>query len=226
MASSTIRPTVTTKNPSSPLGAWIARIRPPTRPRKFSKELGENPFVDLEVLLAEEHEADKAHVLKLLGFFDHRAQRDLGGFFEGVTEGAGREGGESQRVDVTFLSEPERVPVAIGEELGLGLVGAVDRPQSVDHVAVRQVVTAGYDRFSGLYRGQRSSLFHEPGTRCLVYRTRYPSPTLELGVGRIHDRIHVALGRYVALDDLDPHPIHRTLHAPTAFLRGSASEPI
>src|SRR5918995_1903126 len=171
-----------------------------------------SPLVYLELLRAKEHEADEAHILEAFGFLDHRPKRDLGGLFEWISEDSGRDRWESDGPYLLLLGERERVAVAVRQELVLGAVLAVDGPQSVYDVAVGPVVTAGNDGLSRSYGAERPGLLHETGSGGLVDRAGDPSPSLELGVGCVHDRVHVVLGRYVSLDDLDLHPADRALH--------------
>ena len=111
----------------------------------------------LEVLLAEEDEPDQAHVFELLRLLYHRSQRHLGSLLDGIAEDAGRDSRESDGFYSLLLGKRERVAVSAPQELSLGAVLAVDRPQSVDDVTVRKPVRASYDGLAGFYSAERHS---------------------------------------------------------------------
>src|SRR3712207_5259450 len=172
----------------------------------------ERVLVHLEILLAKEHEADETHFPEAFGSLDHRPKRDFGSLFEGVAEDAGRDRWESYGFYCSFLGERERVTVAVRQELVLGAILAVDWSQGVYDVAVGQAVAAGHDGLPRLYRAERPGLLREFGTGGGVDRAGDPSPALESCVGRVHDSVHVSLGRYVSLYDLNLYSTDYTLH--------------
>src|SRR5215210_9254916 len=92
------------------------------------------------------------------------------------------------------------------------MVLAVDGAQSMDDVAVRQIMTAGHDGLAGSYGGERACFFREPGAGGAVDRTGHPSPAPQLCVRGVHDGRHVVLGGYVPLHTLDRHAVHRSSH--------------
>ena len=140
------------------------------------------------------------------------------GRFKRVAEDAGRDRRESDGFYCSFLGE--RVTVAVRQELVLGAILAVDWSQGVYDVAVGQAVAAGHDGLPRLYRTERPGLLREFGTGGGVDRAGDPSPALESCVGRVHDSVHVSLGRYVSLYDLNLYSTDHTLHFSTTSLRG------
>src|SRR5215217_8035469 len=120
-------------------------------------EFGEHPLVGLEVGGAVENEPDQAHVLQTASFLPYRPERHPRRLLDRVAEDPGRDGGEGDGLHAVLLGERERVAVAAPQELSLGAVLAVDRPQSVDDVTVRKPVRASYDGLAGLYGAERHS---------------------------------------------------------------------
>src|SRR5919199_3500623 len=76
-------------------------------------DLGEDLFVNLEVLFGEVDEPDQAHLLQPLGLYLHRPESHLRGLLYGIAEDAGRDGWEGDGAYPVLLGEREGVAVAV-----------------------------------------------------------------------------------------------------------------
>jgi len=119
-----------------------------------------------------------------------------------VAEGPCRDSREGDGTDLVLLRQFERTPIARGQQLVSRLIHAVDRPETVNHIPIGEILCTGDHRLPRSDGGQRTALLCQPWTRRPMNRAGHTAAHLQLTVGRVDGSLHVGLLRDIALHAL------------------------
>lgn len=110
------------------------------------------PPVHLNGSLIVKDEPDGPHGFQPRNHPDYCGKRHLGSGLHRIPESPGRDRRKHHRREVTAFGKAGRVHVAGGQELVGRLIGAIDRPQAVDDVRVRQAMPTRDGGLAGFNR--------------------------------------------------------------------------
>ena len=112
------------------------------------------------------------------------------GLIQGIAIHTGANRRKRDRPKFPFIDDLEAAAVAARQQVRLSLAAAVpDRPNSVDHVLGRQVITSGDLRIAGFAAPQGAARLEQPGTCGTVNRTINPSAAEQRIVRRVDNGI-------------------------------------
>ena len=100
------------------------------------------------------------------------------------------------------------VPVTVPEQTVRWLIDPINRPQAMDDMPVWQVVGRADHCLTGPDGRQRPTFLCQPGAGGAVYGTRHATAGQQLGIGGIHNHIHILLCGNIAPDTLNFHSRH------------------
>ena len=110
--------------------------------------------MDLEVPRSVEDEPYPLHHPQARDQPYDRLEGHLGRLLHRIAEGPSRDGREGDRLDLVSLGQLEHPPVALGQELLHRLIDPVDRPETVNDIAIGKVIAPSEDRLPGPERGR------------------------------------------------------------------------
>lgn len=115
---------------------------------------------------------------------------------ERVAENTGRDCRKSQRGNLFFFRQPERIAIACGEQLVGRLIDPVHRPETMDYVPVRQSVCSADNRLPRLDRRIIPAFCFQLRTRRTVNCTGHAATRAQRGIRGVNNRPYPADWRY------------------------------
>src|SRR3989454_5729701 len=154
------------------------------------------------------------HRRRVAQFLSHGFHGNLRRLRDRIAIGAGAGRRDRDRLDPLLIREPQRVDVAVAQQLRLPALPAPPHgTHRVDDVLRRQAVAPRDSRLSGWAAADSPALFQQLGAGGAVNRPVHASATQERRVRRVDDGVQSLLGD-VALDGFDGRHSHDFIVSP------------